>query len=211
MPTETETQKQEARELRDWATAKQKWTIGEVANYVEACGSFFFTRDTMKFFGDTRANFGVDRIGARLFIRRKKRGTSEAGKGLRVGELREINFESGSVGVPLSAEEIEELHASQDSVPVLFRVNKRGQFKGTVTAVFPTLPGSPGYLMCYAHIGQHASCSKHWIADTRPAKPEEYAALKRELESEPFRYVLRVVQRISRQMDNERIAADMRI
>ena len=36
----------------------------------------------------------------------------------------------------------------------------------------------------YAHVGQHGSCSYDWyITDTKPAKPDEYANLKAELES----------------------------
>lgn len=65
--------------------------------------------------------------------------------------------------------------------PVLFRIDKHGAFKGELTAVFPTLPGSPGLMSCYAHLGQHSSCGRGWLASTRPAKPAEYADLQREL------------------------------
>lgn len=102
------------------------------------------------------------------------------------------------------------LDESEPLTPVLFRADKRGQFKDSVTAVFPTLPGAPGMLMCYAHIGQHGDCSRDWLRDTRPATPDEFAALKRELESAPFGYNLRVVERISPQMDAERMRAERR-
>ncbi len=96
-------------------------------------------------------------------------------------------------------------------VPVLFRVDARGDFKGSVTAVFPTLPGSPGCMTCYARVGQHSSCSLGWVmASTRPATPEEFAALKRELESAPFHYRLRVVKRISQAMRDARNAEENR-
>lgn len=93
-------------------------------------------------------------------------------------------------------------------VPVLFRADSEPG--DNITAVFPTLPGSPGLMSCYAHIGQHSSCSRDWLRTTRPAKPEEYASLKRELESAPYRYQLKVCSRISRAMDDERRAEERR-
>ena len=54
---------------------------------------------------------------------------------------------------------------------------------GEVFAAFPTLLGdmSP-YTMCgYAHIGQHGAYCMSYVADAKPAKPEEYAPLLAEL------------------------------
>lgn len=68
-----------------------------------------------------------------------------------------------------------------EKLPVIFRAERSGHFKGDVTAVFPTLEGNPGEMTCYAHIGQHGSCSLGWYYRTRPAKPHEYAALLAEL------------------------------
>jgi len=68
------------------------------------------------------------------------------------------------------------------SLPVLFRADRSGDFKGDVTAVFPTLPGTAAHdATCYAHIGQHGTCSRGWYLDTRAAKPGEYADLLQEL------------------------------
>lgn len=80
----------------------------------------------------------------------------------------------------------------KEETPVLFRWSD-----GEVTAVFPTIPAdNSGRLMtCYAHIGQHSACHPAWLRDTRPAKPEEYADLKRELESAPYGYRLKVCRR----------------
>lgn len=36
-----------------------KMTASDLKNRVSGTGSFFFTRDTMKFFGDTMANYNV--------------------------------------------------------------------------------------------------------------------------------------------------------
>ena len=69
------------------------------------------------------------------------------------------------------------------SLPVIFRAERRGPFKGEVTAVFPTIPADyAGHQMtCYAHTGQHGGCSFDWYRGTRPAKPEEYADLLTEI------------------------------
>lgn len=88
--------------------------------------------------------------------------------------------------------------------PVVFRAERSGQFKGAVTAVFPTLPfDSAGhYMTCYEHVGQHGSCAHGWYCKTRPARSEEYADLFKELESIGYR--LKVYKRITADMDNTR-------
>lgn len=73
-------------------------------------------------------------------------------------------------------------------IPVTFRIDKTPQDGRTeVTAVFlsrdthPTLLGTNR--VCYAHVGQHGECSLQWAhQNTRPATPDEYAPLLRELE-----------------------------
>lgn len=62
-------------------------------------------------------------------------------------------------------------------------MDKRGEkmFR-EVTAVFVDSNDGTNTYTCYAHIGQHGSCCGAWIVeDTRPARPEEYAALLDEL------------------------------
>jgi len=44
--------------------------------------------------------------------------------------------------------------------------------------------------MCYSHIGGHSACSPIYEQESRPATPEEYEPLKRELEQ--IGYVLKV-------------------
>lgn len=76
-----------------------------------------------------------------------------------------------------------------DALPVMFRVSDE-----TVTAVFPTLPAdASGMLTCYAHVGQHGACSQDWLRTTRPAAPDEYRDLLRELDG--LGYHVRVVSR----------------
>lgn len=62
--------------------------------------------------------------------------------------------------------------------PVIFRK----QTDGEILAVFPNQLEYNLYLECYAHIGQHSTCSlDYYRSDTRPATPEEYADLLAEL------------------------------
>jgi hypothetical protein len=72
---------------------------------------------------------------------------------------------------------------ARPALPVIFRADRSGDFKGTVTAVFPTLPGTndPYTATCYAHVGQHGTCGRDWYATTRAATEAESADLLREL------------------------------
>ena len=85
-----------------------------------------------------------------------------------------------------------------DPVPVMFRTGWSGpgnQKNDTVFAMFPSLKGvdTPGSVTCYQHVGQHSSGDfSTCMRATRPAKPAEYAALRRELERIGYR--LRVVR-----------------
>lgn len=93
------------------------------------------------------------------------------------------------------------------SLPVIFRAERSGPFKGDVTAVFPTCPADYAgrQMTCYAHVGQHGGCSFDWYRGTRPAKPEEFADLLAELRTIYGRdgglndppIVLRVARRIT--------------
>ena len=92
--------------------------------------------------------------------------------------------------------ELKPFEQDKDETPVIFRIERRKH--GEVTAVFPCEPHDyDGRTMsCYAHIGQHGGCSHQFATSGRCAKPEEYADLKRELESAPFGYRLKVYKRI---------------
>lgn len=103
-------------------------------------------------------------------------------------------------------------------VPVIFRagLDSKAEFFSEVTAVFPTIPGTndPSTATCYAHVGQHGSCSREWYAyKTRAATPGEYAPLLAELTRLYERDIagegaakLHVVTRWLRQYDDERRA-----
>ena len=63
-----------------------------------------------------------------------------------------------------------------------FRVMFVRDDTGEVTAILPDLPANVDRHACYAHIGQHGECSKHWLGDnTRPATMAERADLLAEL------------------------------
>jgi hypothetical protein len=70
-----------------------------------------------------------------------------------------------------------------DITPVVFRVwRERESERTSVLALFPTIEWGPGMCSSYEHVGQHSGADyAGCIARTRPAKPAEYAALKREL------------------------------
>jgi hypothetical protein len=94
-------------------------------------------------------------------------------------------------------------------IPVIFRAEKSGDFKDSVTAVFPTFPGTGAKdFTVYAHVGQHSIGSFGWYNRTRPAKPSEYASLFSGLrgiyEREPGDAKLRIVKRFSRSFHFER-------
>jgi hypothetical protein len=85
-----------------------------------------------------------------------------------------------------------------EETPVLFRVHREYGID-EVVAVFPCDPADlDGQQMtCYAHFGQHSGCGFGWYQETRPAKPEEYADLKQELEGAPYGYSFRIYTRIT--------------
>jgi hypothetical protein len=78
-------------------------------------------------------------------------------------------------------------------VTVVFRVWQGENQNGSVIALFPYVDEGNGLCSSYMHVGQHSAASyAHCISRSRPATPEEYGPLKRELESEPYGYKLRV-------------------
>jgi hypothetical protein len=94
-----------------------------------------------------------------------------------------------AAGVPEFPDEPQEVTA------VIFRKFRAQPHE--VIALFPYVPGDVHGLMMdsYLHAGQHGQASPNITGWTRPAAPAEYADLKRELEAQPYRYVLRVLRR----------------
>ena len=74
---------------------------------------------------------------------------------------------------------------------VIFRKDK----EGIVFALFPELPADNHgiYCTCYQHIGQHCAADYHGcIANSRTAKPNEYADLLIELERRGYHVDVRL-------------------
>ena len=98
------------------------------------------------------------------------------------------------------------------TIDVMFR--KYRNKSAEILAVFPyeAHDRSGLFVTCYAHIGQHGSVQMaHVFTATRPAKPDEYADLYRELQgiyerakfpSDPV-YQLRIVKRRSARRTQE--------
>jgi len=68
-------------------------------------------------------------------------------------------------------------------------------FRGEVTAVFPYIVESPNNVMCYVHLGQHSACCWQFNTVSKPATPEQYADLYKELEQ--IGYKIKVIKRRS--------------
>lgn len=64
---------------------------------------------------------------------------------------------------------------------VVFRKYKDN---GDILALFPEIDEGNYACSCYESVGQHGSADyNHCISITKPAKPEEYVSLQKELES----------------------------
>lgn len=63
----------------------------------------------------------------------------------------------------------------ENAVVVLFRADRCGK-NPEVCAVFPLEAwDNRSNFTCYAHVGQHGSCSREWVRGTRPATQAEEA------------------------------------
>lgn len=92
---------------------------------------------------------------------------------------------------------------TEQATPVVFRVDRRDN--RDVYALFPTLPGSndPNTCTVYQHIGQHSGGNYHGcIASSRPARPDEYKELAKELRT--LGYNLVIMARATPGMHNQR-------
>lgn len=86
----------------------------------------------------------------------------------------------------------------EDKTKIIFRKDKED---GDIIAVFAEDIQSNNMIGCYAHMGQHSTMSlDYYNKGTTPATPEEYADLKRELES--IGYNVEVVNKLN---ENKRV------
>lgn len=90
------------------------------------------------------------------------------------------------------------MNAECEDPPVVVMFRRERGPGDDILAVFPHEYEYDGRVGCYAHVGQHSACSMGYVLQkTQPAKPEEYAGLKRELEGAPYHYRLIVRKRRS--------------
>ena len=77
---------------------------------------------------------------------------------------------------------------------IVFRMPLDG---GPCEAFIVDASANPGHVMCYAHVGQHGEASLgYYRYRTRPATPEEYRGLQRELNR--IGYIVRPMRRMQR-------------
>lgn len=75
-----------------------------------------------------------------------------------------------------------------EKTKVVFRTYKDGE----VIALFPDIDEGNYYCMSYMHIGQHGAADYSGvIRDTKPASPEQYKDLQRELENIGYSLLIR--------------------
>ena len=85
---------------------------------------------------------------------------------------------------------------TETTIVVFRKWHDDGYIGDGIIALFPELTDEIGKVLSYEHVGQHGDASyNHVIYNSRAATPEEYAALKRELESPPYGYKLAVRKR----------------
>ena len=98
-----------------------------------------------------------------------------------------------------------------EPVRVIFRKFRSKRDGQDIIALFPDLPGSndPATCLSYMHTGQHGQADLLGLMYqmTRPATPDEYAALKQELEAAPYEYRLTVIQRTPKDSAEHRAEA----
>lgn len=88
-------------------------------------------------------------------------------------------------------------HPAPSATRVIFR-NWGDANAGDIVAILLDVPANPGHVVCFEHVGQHAEGRYSAVmGNTHSAAPEEYAALKRELEAPPYNYTLLVRKRRS--------------
>jgi hypothetical protein len=87
------------------------------------------------------------------------------------------------------------MEKDKEITDVVFRYDTTKDWKGTIYALLPhECCDNKGNVTTYQHVGQHSAADYlHCIGTSRPATPEEYADLKKEMES--MRYNFNVMQK----------------
>lgn len=94
----TEQLTEKAAEYRLDRKNKEVWTLSAIKQRNETVGKYFFSRDTMKFFGDTMASFGVHCSGGKIYVVRIKPMRDRDGRSMGgVGDKRLFDPETGEI------------------------------------------------------------------------------------------------------------------
>ncbi len=93
------------------------------------------------------------------------------------------NYLEGAYDETSINEDADAVDTDNEKVTVTFYLDADGS--GDVFAYFPEMnyDRSGDLKSCYAHVGQHSSCSPNYVQDCELATPEQYSDLKHELES----------------------------
>ncbi len=85
------------------------------------------------------------------------------------------------------------------TLPIIFRRQRTGDFKGEVTAVFPTLAWDyfGRELTAWDAVGGHCGASFEWYFSTAAAAPDEYSAMLAQLRTIYAPAQLRICKRMS--------------
>ena len=91
---------------RAWQVARYPWRLSEIRAANDAAGRFFFSRATMRAFGDTMRSFAVSHgDDGTVYVRRVRPMHDRDGRNMGgVGQVRIFDWRTGEIGVPLREE-----------------------------------------------------------------------------------------------------------
>lgn len=91
---------------RAWQVARYPWRLSEIRAANDAAGRFFFSRDTMRFFGDTMRSFAVSHgDDGTVYVRRVRPMRDRNGRNMGgVGQVRVFDWRTGDISVPIREE-----------------------------------------------------------------------------------------------------------
>lgn len=78
-------------------TATKRYTLSDIRRINEQNGYYFFSRETMRFFGDTMKSFGVRNVDGRVFVYRRKYGRRLDIKG--INSIWEFSPQGGDINI----------------------------------------------------------------------------------------------------------------
>ena len=80
----------------------KRWTLAEIKDANMEANQYFFTRDTMKFFGDTMRSFAVHHEDDRVYVVRVRAMHDRDGRNMGgVGDRRLFDPATGHIGPPI--------------------------------------------------------------------------------------------------------------